>query len=122
MLEQTRLSILRWNPGPRRGREGALEEHIAGKWHVIALQEAVEYLKHASLTNHFYITHFAGCAVMFSNDTFHSDITVKSIYFHDNRNGVHQTVRRDNQDGYYKLSSPVLRSGGYHEMASLILP
>ena len=30
LLEQTGLSILSWNPGPRRGREGAIEEHIAG--------------------------------------------------------------------------------------------
>ena len=28
--EQTRLSICNWNPGPRRGKEGALERHIAG--------------------------------------------------------------------------------------------
>ena len=48
LLEQTRLSVLSWNPGPRRGREGAIEEHIAGKWHVIALQEAIEYLQHPS--------------------------------------------------------------------------
>ena len=45
-LEQTRLSILSWNPGPRRGREGAVEEHVAVKWHVIALQEPIEYLQH----------------------------------------------------------------------------
>ena len=31
LQEQTRLSILSWNQGPRRGREGAIEEHIAGK-------------------------------------------------------------------------------------------
>ena len=30
LLEQTRLSILSWNPGRRRGRDGAIEEHIAG--------------------------------------------------------------------------------------------
>ena len=47
-LEQARLSILSWNPGPRRGMEGAIEEHIAGKWHVIALQEATEFLEHES--------------------------------------------------------------------------
>ena len=40
-FEQTRISILSWNPGPLRGKPGAIEEHIAGKWHVIALQEAV---------------------------------------------------------------------------------
>ena len=75
------FALLRhWNLGPRRGREGVIEEHIAGKWHVIALQEAIEYLQHECRTNHFYNTHFAGCAVMFNKDTFYSDITVKSIY------------------------------------------
>ena len=66
--------------------------------------------------NRFYITHFASCADLSDKDTSHSDITAKYICLHDYRNGV------DNQDGYYKLSSPVLRSGGYHEMASLIVP
>ena len=41
------------SPGPRRGKEGAIEKHIAGKWHIIALQEAIEYLKLDNLTNHF---------------------------------------------------------------------
>ena len=27
LLEQTRISILGWNPGPRRGTPGAIEEH-----------------------------------------------------------------------------------------------
>ena len=32
---QKRLSIYNWNPGPRRGKEGAIEKQIAGKWHTI---------------------------------------------------------------------------------------
>ena len=52
LFEQIRLSISSCNPGPRRGREGEIEEHIAVKWHVIALQEAIEYLQHECLTNH----------------------------------------------------------------------
>ena len=48
---QKRLSIYNWNPGPRRGREGATEKQIAGKWHIIALQEAIEYVDHELLTN-----------------------------------------------------------------------
>ena len=28
---QKRLSIYNWNPGPRRGREGAIEKQFAGK-------------------------------------------------------------------------------------------
>ena len=43
LREQRRLSILSWNPGPWRGKEGAIEKHIAVKWHNIALQEAIEY-------------------------------------------------------------------------------
>ena len=50
LREQRRLSILSCNPGPRRGREGAIEEHTAWKWHVIALQEAIEYLQRECLT------------------------------------------------------------------------
>ena len=78
--EQTRISILSWNPGPRRGMPGATEVHIAGKWHIIALQEAVEYLQHEYLMNHFYITHFAGCAVQLNKKTFYSDVQVNSVY------------------------------------------
>ena len=33
----------------------------------------------------FYLTHFAGCAVLFNKDTFYTDISVKSIYLHDTR-------------------------------------
>ena len=62
--------FLSWNLGPRRGKEGAIDKHIAGKRHIIALQEAIEYLEHDYLTSHFYVTHFAGCAVLFNKDTF----------------------------------------------------
>ena len=37
---QKRLSIYNWNPGPQRGKEDAFEKQIAGRWHVITLQEA----------------------------------------------------------------------------------
>ena len=53
---QKRLSIYNWNPGPRRGKEGAFEKQIAGKWHVITLQEAIEYVDHDILTNRFHVT------------------------------------------------------------------
>ena len=59
---------------------------------MIALQEAIAYLQHECLANHFYITHYAGCAVLFNKDTFHSDVKVKSIYLHDTRNGQQQVV------------------------------
>ena len=32
LIEQKRISIYNWNPGPRRGK-GAIEKHIARKWH-----------------------------------------------------------------------------------------
>ena len=40
---QRRLSIYKGNPWPRRGKEDAFEKQIAGRWHVIPLQEASEY-------------------------------------------------------------------------------
>ena len=74
--------------------EGVIEKHIG-------LQEAIEYLQHECLTNHFYITHFAGCAFLFNKDTFHSDIKVKSIYFHDSMNGPDQAVK-EGQSGWVR--------------------
>ena len=82
-LEQTRLSIFSRNPGPRRGTPGDIDKHIAGIRHIIALQEAIEYLQHECLTEHFYATHFAGCAILFNKDTYHSDLQVSSVYIHD---------------------------------------
>ena len=73
---QKRLSIYNWNPGPRRGKEGAFEKQITGKWHVITLQEAIEYVDHELLTNRFHVTHHGGCDPV---------IEVKSIYLHDTR-------------------------------------
>ena len=55
---EKRLSIHNWNPGPRRGREGAIEKQISGKGHVITLLEAIEYVDHELLTNRFHATHF----------------------------------------------------------------
>ena len=53
---QKRLSSNNWNPGPRRGREGAVEKQIAGKWHFITLQEAIEYVDHELLANRFHVS------------------------------------------------------------------
>ena len=68
-LVQKRLSTHNWNPGPRRGREGAIEKQIASKRHVITLQEAIENVDHELLSNRFHATHYGGCAVLFSKDT-----------------------------------------------------
>ena len=76
LTEQRRLSVQNWNPGPRRGKGGAIERHIAVKWHIITLQEDIEYLEHEFLTNRFNVTHNGGCAVLFKKDTFFPDIKV----------------------------------------------
>ena len=89
---QKRLSIYNWNPGPRRGKEDAIEKQIAGKWHLITLQKASDYVEHEILHERFHVTHFAGCAVLFNKDTFYPDISVKSIYFHDTRRGVQDHI------------------------------
>ena len=58
---QKRLSIYNWNPGPRRGKEGAIEKRIAGQRHIITLQESTEYVDHELLTNRFHVTHYGRC-------------------------------------------------------------
>ena len=85
---QKRPSIYNWNPGPRRGKEDAFEKQIAGKWRIITLQEAFDYVDHEILTERFHVTHYAGCAILFNEDTFYPDINVKSIYLHDSRRGL----------------------------------
>ena len=54
---QKRLSVYNWNPGPRRGTEGAIEKHIAEKWHLITLQEASDYVEHEILHERFHVIH-----------------------------------------------------------------
>ena len=95
---QKRLSIYNWNPGLRRGKEDAFVKQIAGKWHIIKIQEASEYVDNDILTNRFHVTHDGGCAVLFSEDTFCPDIDVKSIYFHDTRRGIPDQVVEGGQE------------------------
>ena len=78
-------SVPNRSSGPRRGKKGAIEKQIAGKLHVITLQEAVEYVDTELLTDRFHATHNGGCAVLFNKDTFFPDVMVKSIYLHDTR-------------------------------------
>ena len=99
LTEQRRLSVHNWNPGPRRGKEGAIERHLAGKWHIITLQEAIEYLEHGFLTNRFHLTHYGGCAILLDKDTFFSDIKVSSIYLHDTR-ACHQDKTKEGESGW----------------------
>ena len=91
--EQRRISTCSWNQGPRRQKGGAIEKHIAEKWHIIDLQEAIEYLEHEYLTSHFYMNQYGGSVLLFIKDTFHSDIKVTSVYLHDTRDGQQQVVR-----------------------------
>ena len=67
-LVQKRLSIDNWKTGPRRGKEDAFEKHIAGRWHVLTLQEASEYVDHDILTGRFHVTHNAACAILFNKE------------------------------------------------------
>ena len=84
---QRRLSIYNWNPGPRRGKEDALE-----KWHIVTLQEASDYVDHDILQDRCHVTHYAGCAILFNKDTFYPDISVKSVYLHDTRRDLQDQV------------------------------
>ena len=94
---QKRLSIYNWNPAPPRGKEVAFEKQIAGKWHVITLQEAIEYVDHGILTGRFHVTHYVGCAILFNNDTFYPNIEVKSLYLHDTRRDLPDKVMEGDQ-------------------------
>ena len=53
---QKRLSIYNWNPGSRRGKEGAIEKQTAGKWHNITLQEAIVWTMNSSQTGSMLLT------------------------------------------------------------------
>ena len=94
---QKRLSINNWNPGPRRGKEDAFEKQIAVKWHVITLQEAIEYVDHDILSNRFHETHYGGCAILYNKNTLYPDIDVKSIYLHDTRRDLPDQVMEGDQ-------------------------
>ena len=96
-IVQNRLSIYNWNPGPRRGKEDAFEKHIAGRWHIITLQEASEYVDHDILTSRFHVTHYAGCAILFNKDTFHPNVDVKSIYLYGTRRDLPDQVMEGEQ-------------------------
>ena len=92
-LVQRRLSIYSWNPGPRRGKEDVFEKQIAVKWQNITLQEASDYVDHDILTGRFHVTHYAGCAILFKEDTYYANIDVKS-YLHDTRRDLPDQVEQ----------------------------
>ena len=77
----------------------AIEKQTAGKWHIIILQEEVEYLEQEFLTNRFHMTHFGGCTILFNNETFLSGVGVTSIYHHDLR-GCKQDDVTEGESGW----------------------
>ena len=87
-----RLSVCNWNPGLQRSTEDAIEKQVAGKWHLITLQEASHCVEHEILHEHLHVTHFTGCAALFDRDTFFPNVDVKSIYLHDTRRVLHDRV------------------------------
>ena len=93
---QKRLSICNWNPGPRRGTEGAFENQIAGKWHIVTLQEAFDYLDPDLFTNRFHVSHYE-IARCFSTKRLFPDVEVKSIYLHDTRRELPDKVVEGDQ-------------------------
>ena len=95
--KQKRLSVYNWNPGPRRGDQDPFVKQIAGKWHIITLQEAPDYVDHDILTNRFHVSHFGGRAVLFKKDTFYAEVEVNSIYLHDTRRGLHDQAAEGGQ-------------------------
>ena len=99
---------------PRRGREGAVEEQIAGKWLVITLQEAIEYVYREFLTNRFHVTHYGGCVVLFNKDTSFPDVKVKSIYLHDIRRVVPDKVMEGDSGWVLHASLASQRPKNFH--------
>ena len=63
-----------------------------GKWHIVTLQEASDYGDDDILQERFHVTQYAGCAILFNEDTFYPDITVKSLYLHDTKRGLQDQV------------------------------
>ena len=78
-------------------KKDAFEKQIAGRWHVITLQDASEYADHDILTGRFHVTHYGGCAILFNKDTFYPNIDVKSIYLHDTRRDLPDQVMEGEQ-------------------------
>ena len=118
LTDQMRLSIYNWNPGPRRGKEDAIEKHIAAKWHIITLQESFENLDHDYFANRFFVIHYGGCAVLFNKETFHPEIKVSSVSSMILETCNTRWWTKDNQDGFYTVSSHVQHFGGRHATAS----
>ena len=116
LTEQKKLSVDKWNPGPRRGKGGAIEKHFAVKWHITTLLESIEHLEHEFLTNRFHMTQNGGCAILFNKDTFLSDVKVTSFYLHDTRDGQQNDVK-EGESGWV-LQGVISRASFRHAVAN----
>ena len=49
------------------------------------------------------MTHYGGCALLYSKDTFYPNIDVKSIYFHDTRRDLPDQVTEEDQGWFVQV-------------------
>ena len=77
-------------------------------------KESLSHLNYESAGNlrpkHSHTVPIMLVVVLFNKDNFHSDITVESIYFHDNRNGQHQAVREGQSQSGWVLQAVISRA------------
>ena len=99
-----------WNPGPRRGKEDAIEKQIAGKWHIITLQETCEFVEHEIFRERFHVTHYAGCAILFQRTL--STLTSASNLATFMRRGEVYKIKslKENREGFTRYSFTCLFS------------
>ena len=73
-------------------------KHFATRAIVQRRLEASDYVDHERLTNHFHVTHYAGCAESSSTRTPPTpNVEVKSIYLHDTRRDLPDQVMEGEQ-------------------------
>ena len=97
-IVQRRLSTYNWNPGPRRGKEDAFEQQIAGRWHIITLQDASEYVDHETSHESLPRDPLRRLREFSSTRTLSTpDVDVKSIYLHDTRRDLPDQVMEGEQ-------------------------
>ena len=89
--EQTRISILSWSPGPRRGRGTPvlLRNKLRVNGTLLLCKNPLNSCSTNTLPTHFYVSHFAGCAILYNKDTISSDLLGSSVYIHDRKSGQH---------------------------------
>ena len=98
--EQTRISILSWSSGPRRGRGTPvlLRNKLRVNGTLLLCKNPSNSCSTNTLPTHFYVSHFAGCAILYDKDTISSDLLGSSVYIHDRKSGQH--VVKEGQNGW----------------------